>query len=154
MVAHGFVFTSKSQNITFLLTDRYVLGHVTGLNGFYLSRFKTPFLNLPWDLLTTWGPSRACVKLFRPLFHVIYTNTRTWDYRWYQSLRIQKSTRIIRSLSLLLTLKICMSTSNNFQLLNFLGKGFPLSISESSLQDLRRSLAMSLTFDFLSLHIR
>ena len=31
----------------YLLTDRYVLGHVTGLNGFYLSRFKTPFLNLP-----------------------------------------------------------------------------------------------------------
>ena len=37
----------RSQNITYLLTDRYVLGHVTGLNGFYLSRFKTPFLNLP-----------------------------------------------------------------------------------------------------------
>ena len=28
-----------------------------------------------------WGPSRACVKLVRPLFHVIYMNTRTWDYR-------------------------------------------------------------------------
>ena len=37
----------RSENITYLLTDRYVLGHVTGLNGFYLSRFKTPFLNLP-----------------------------------------------------------------------------------------------------------
>ena len=28
-----------------------------------------------------WGPSRAFVKLVRPLFHVIYKNTRTWDYR-------------------------------------------------------------------------
>ena len=37
----------RSENITYLLTDRYVLGHVTGLNGFYLSRFKMPFLNLP-----------------------------------------------------------------------------------------------------------
>ena len=37
----------RTENITYLLTDRYVLGHVTGLNGFYLSRFKTPFLNLP-----------------------------------------------------------------------------------------------------------
>ena len=27
--------------------DRYVLGHVTSLNGVYLSRFKTTFLNLP-----------------------------------------------------------------------------------------------------------
>ena len=64
MVAHGFFFTlfdlifdgiakgihwrpkkaisqpAKSQNITYLLTDRYAL-------GFYLSRSKTPFLNLP-----------------------------------------------------------------------------------------------------------
>ena len=37
----------RTENITYLLTDRYVLGHVTGLNGFYLSRFKTPFSNLP-----------------------------------------------------------------------------------------------------------
>ena len=37
----------RTENITYLPTDRYVLGHVTGLNGFYLSRFKTPFLNLP-----------------------------------------------------------------------------------------------------------
>ena len=34
--------------IIFLLTDRRLLGHATGLNGFiYLSRFKRPFLNLP-----------------------------------------------------------------------------------------------------------
>ena len=37
----------KSQNITYLHKDRYVLRQVTSLNGFYLSRFKTPFLNLP-----------------------------------------------------------------------------------------------------------
>ena len=29
----------RSENITYLLTDRYVLGHVTGLDGFYVSRF-------------------------------------------------------------------------------------------------------------------
>ena len=38
---------AKSENITYLHKDRYVLGHVTSLNGFYLSRFKMPFLNLP-----------------------------------------------------------------------------------------------------------
>ena len=38
---------AKSENFTYLHKDRFVLGHVTSLNGFYLSRFKMPFLNLP-----------------------------------------------------------------------------------------------------------
>ena len=50
----------RSENITYLLTDRYVLGHVTGLNGFYLSRFKTPFLNLP-VLYIPWNNENVCL---------------------------------------------------------------------------------------------
>ena len=53
----------RSENITYLLTDRYVLGHVTGLNGFYLSRFKTPFLNLP-VLYIPWK-IEICLLIFK-----------------------------------------------------------------------------------------
>ena len=37
--------------------------------------------------IEAWEPSRACVKLARSLFHVIYMNTRTWDYRLVRYLR-------------------------------------------------------------------
>ena len=45
----------------------------------------------------TWGPSRACVNLVRPLFHVMYINTRTWDYRCNQSCSIQNNVSVIFS---------------------------------------------------------
>ena len=37
-------------------------------------------MSVSWNYWV-WGPSWACVKLVWPLFHVIYMNTRTWDYR-------------------------------------------------------------------------
>ena len=46
------------------------------------SGFALPFLSIipayeVGKLGIQWGPSRACVKLVRPLFHVIYMNART-----------------------------------------------------------------------------
>ena len=68
-----------AQKVNFLakfsLTYRQilnVLGHVTGLNGFYLSRFKTRFLNLP----VLYIPCRehkglACAKAKNKAFYLI-----------------------------------------------------------------------------------
>ena len=73
------------------LLRQYIEGqhYISVFGSFPALKFESliPFDNFSFrplspPSLVQWGTSRACVKLVRPLFHVIYMNTRTWDYRF------------------------------------------------------------------------
>ena len=77
---------AKSENITYLHKDRYVLDHVTSLNGFYLSRFKTPFLNLP-VLYIPWYFFFFQIEAKNSIFQMIFVLNQPRKKEYYEYLK-------------------------------------------------------------------
>ena len=67
----------SQQRVKILPSYLLTLGHVTGLNGFYLFRFKTPFLNLP-VLYIPWEKTRKKQE-------ILWLSFEMASWRWYWS---------------------------------------------------------------------